>query len=107
MDWSKVNASVERLLGRQIGVNVPFTHDGHEYHGCRTSLRREDVNTDAGLADAYSFSLLCPASQFADGGVPKPRVSKITLGGQDYRVLAVERDATLATVRLHLGEVLA
>ena len=107
MDWFKVNASVERLLSRQTGVNVEFEFGKRALHGCRTSLRREDVNTDAGLADAYSFSLLCPASQFDGHKAPEPRTSKITLDGQEYRVLSVERDASGATVRLHLGEVLA
>lgn len=108
MDWERLNVSVERLLNRQKGVSVPFyTEDGTQYWGCRTSLRREDVNTDAGLADSYSFSLLCPFSQFIGNGLPKPRQSKVTINGIEYRVLSVERDATEATVRLNLGEALA
>lgn len=106
MDWDRVNIGVERLLTSQRGLCLPFKIDGVQYSGCRTSLRREDVNTDAGLADAYSFSLLCPLSQFSDG-LPKPRQSKVVLDGTEYRILAVEQDATGATCRLHLGEALA
>lgn len=105
MDWERINNSVERLLTSQRGLCVSFKIDGVQYSGCRTSLRREDVNTDAGLADAYSFSLLCPLSQFQQ--LPKPRQSKVSLDGNEYRVLAVEQDATGATARLHLGEAMA
>ena len=108
MDWERINVSVERLLSLQKGVYIPFyTEGGDQYWGCRTSLRREDVNTDAGLADSYSFSLLCPFAQFIDHDLPKPRQSKVTINGIEYRVLSVERDATEATVRLNLGEALA
>lgn len=108
MDWGRVSTSVERLIASQQGLCVSFaTEDGAQYWGARTSLRREDVNTDAGLMDAYTFSLLCPASQFLGRELPKPRQDKIQVGGQEYRVLAVEQDAVCATYRIHLGEALA
>lgn len=107
MDWGIINTQVERLLYSQKGVCISFMYDGNTYEGCRTMLRRDDVNTDAGLADAYSFSLLCPASQFVAHALPKPRQSKVTIGGNEYRVLAVEKDATGSAVRIHLGEALA
>lgn len=107
MDWGKINHSVERLLSNQQGLYIPFSFEGVQFHGCRTSLRREDINTDAGLAENYVFSLLCPVSQFTDKTLPKPRQSKVAVDGVEYRVLAVEQDATKATYRLHLGEALA
>lgn len=107
MDWEKIAQSAERLLGRQLGVCVLFKLDGVVRRGCRTSLRREDVNTDAGLADAYSFSLLCPYSQFVGAEMPKPRTSKANVDGVEYRVLGLETDAAKATLKIHLGEVLA
>ena len=107
MDWERISTSVERLLMSQKGVTVPFAYQGAQYWGTRTSLRREDVNTDAGLADAYSFSLLCPASQFIGKELPKPRQDKVELDGVEYRVLSVEQDSAKATYRLNLGEALA
>lgn len=107
MNWERIQASVNKLLSTQQGLFIPFEYDGEQYHGCRASLRREDVNSDAGLAESYTFSLLCPSSQFTGKDLPKPRQSKVTVDGLEYRVLAVETDAIKATVRLHLGEALA
>ena len=108
MDWGKVANSVERLILAQAGVTLPWCDEhGDQFWGARTSLRREDINTDAGLADAYTFSLLCPAGQFIGKQLPEPRTSKITVSGVEYRVLAVEQDAAGATYRIHLGEALA
>lgn len=107
MDWDRVHKGVERLIRSQKGLCVSFAFNGAQFWGARTSLRREDVNADAGLAEYYRFSLLCPAGQFVGVETPKPRTDKITLDGLEYRVLGVERDAVEATVRIHLGEALA
>lgn len=108
MNWGNISNSVERLIASQNGLCVSFKlDDGAQFCGARTSLRREDINTDAGLADAYTFSLLCPASQFNGHELPKPRQSKVTVDGIEYRVLAIEADAVHATYRIHLGEALA
>lgn len=107
MDWARIGYSVERLITGQQGLCVPFFYNGTQFFGARTSLRREDVNADAGLAEYYRLSLLCPSGQFDAQALPQPRVDKITLEGREYRVLGVERDAVNATIRIHLGEALA
>lgn len=76
--------------------------DGTVCTGVRTSLRRQDVNLDAGLAGHYQFSLLCPADQLA-AAVLEPRRTKIRIGAAVYRLLATDADAIGATFRLHLG----
>ena len=106
-DWGHICKSVERLITGQRGLCVSFLHAGTQFWGARTLLRREDVNGDAGLADYYRFSLLCPMSQFLGRELPKPRTDKVELDGVEYRVLACETDAVNATVRIHLGEALA
>lgn len=109
MNWARVKISIDRLILGQQGVAIPFINldDGSTLWGARTMLRREDYNADAGLVDAYSFSLLTPASQFIGRALPKPRQSKVMVDGVEYRVLAVEQDAAGATYRIHLGEALA
>ena len=107
MDWGRIASSVERLIMSQVGVTIPVIYAGSTLYGARTSLRREDVNTDAGLADAYSFSVLIPASQFIGKSLPQPRQDKVIVDGVEYRILAVERDAAGACYRMHLGEALA
>lgn len=107
MDWDRVHNSVERLIRSQKGLCVSFAFNGTQFWGARTTLRREDVNSDAGLAEYYRFSLLCPVSQFIGRDVPQPRTDKITLDSVEYRVLGVERDAVEATLRIHLGEALS
>lgn len=106
MDWTRIGHSVERLLANQPGLSVDFVWRGKSYWGCRSTLRKEIVNTDGGLAGDYSFSLLCPASEF-ELGRPQPRTDKIVIGKVEYRVLAVEADAVGSTVKLHLGDALA
>ena len=107
MDWERIGHGVERLIASQRGLCVCFSFNGTQYWGARTSLRREDVNADAGLAEYYRFSLLCPSGQFTGRDLPQPRTDKIVLDGLEYRVLGVERDAVDATIRIHLGEALA
>ena len=107
MDWGRISSSVERLIMSQVGVAIPVVFAGSTFYGARTLLKREDVNTDAGLADAYSFSVLVPASQFVGKAIPQPRQDKVIIDGLEYRVLAVERDAAGACYRIHLGEALA
>lgn len=106
-DWGHIGHGVERILMSQKGLCEDFVFNGRQYWGCRSRLSREDVNTDAGLLDAYRFSLLCPAGQFAGQEPPRPRVDKIMVDGVEYRVLECESDAVNATIRIHLGGALA
>lgn len=106
-DWGHIGHGVERILMSQKGLCEDFVFNGRQYWGCRSRLGREDVNTDAGLLDAYRFSLLCPAGQFAGQEPPRPRVDKIMVDGVEYRVLECESDAVNATIRIHLGGALA
>lgn len=107
MDWTRIGQSAQNLLRSQAGLFLPFEWEGKALHGCRSTMRREDINTDAGLAGVYAFSLLVPADEFADGKRPEPRTDKITFQGREYRVLAVEEDAVAACVRIHVGDALA
>lgn len=107
MDWGRIGQSAQAILRSQAGLYLPFEWEGKTLRGCRSTMRREDVNTDAGLAGVYAFSLLVPASEFADGKRPEPRTDKIRFDGREYRVLAVEEDAVAACVRIHLGDALA
>ena len=102
MDWSKTITQVGTLLASQQGLKSSFLWQGKPCWGVRTSLRREDVATDAGLAGDYTFSLLVPAGQLEQ--LPRPRLDKITVDNVPMRILAVERDSVGATIRLHLGD---
>ncbi|MBO4513517.1 MAG: hypothetical protein J5746_12205 [Victivallales bacterium] len=105
MDWVGVIRQVHSLLENQEGLKAVFSWQGKTCHGVKTALRREDVATDAGLAGDYTFSLLCPAGQFDGVPLPRPRLDKLEVDGQQMRVLAVEQDSVKATLRLHLGSV--
>lgn len=103
MDWTRIASSVEGLLKSQRGLCVSFLWANREYKGCRTNLRKEDVNTDEGLVVGdYRFSLLCPTAQFG-GRLPEPRVDIVYVEGRPMRVLAWEQDAVNACVRIDLG----
>ena len=106
--WTAIRNQVEKILLSPNAVPMAtFIFQDHQLQGCKTALRREDVAVDAGLAGIYDFSLVCPASQFANIPLPQPRISKIMVDGKAYRVLSVEQDAAGATIRLHLGGELA
>ena len=101
MDWERIATGASRWMLKQRGVATCFLFKDKEYVGLRTSMRREDVNTDAGLYGVYAFSLLVPVAQLDD--VPEPRPDKVEVGGVTYRILGVETDATGCFMRLHLG----
>lgn len=101
--WNAVKTQVENLVASQLGLHSTFQWRGKSLSGVRTTLRRDDVATDAGLAGEYSYSLLVPASAFDDVPLPQPRIDKLTVDGIPMRVLAVERDSVGATIRIHLG----
>ena len=104
-DWQAIAKHAAGLL-EQKGLTVHGTWKGKAFHGVKSLLRRLDIETAAGLFEGrYEFSLLCPASCFADG-VPSPRTDKVRVGGVQYRVLSLETDAANATIRLNLGDVL-
>lgn len=107
MDWAHIAEKTADLLKNQHGLYVPFSWNNRTYHGCRTNLRKEDVNTDEGLiVGDYKFSLLCPSAQFQNG-LPEPRMDIISIEGETMRVLAWERDAVNACVRIDLGGITA
>jgi len=108
MDWSFLHrdtSSLARVLS-QPGLETSFLYGGTMFKGVRTALKREAVNTDAGLAGEYSFSLLCLAAQFR-GSFPEARTSTIEMDGKGFRVLSLDFDAAASTVRLNLGDILA
>ena len=106
MDWSKTITQVENLLNKQEGLKTSFVWGSASFWGIRTNLRREVINTDAGLEGIYVFSLLCPASMFGDK-LPIPRQDKIKIDGTEYRILSIDTDSVKSTIRLNLGDVLA
>ena len=106
-NWSVISQHVQRLIFSQNGLVEEFRIDGKPYAGTRTTLRRADYESDAGLVEGdYQFSLLCPTAQF-EKGIPAPRTTKVCIKGQEFRLLSVDADAIGATVRLNLGSVLA
>jgi hypothetical protein len=104
MDWDRIKDRAQALVANQQGLTEELDWDGQVLHGVRSTLRREAVHADAGLADSYAFSFLAPVSSFA-GRYPKPRNDKVTLNGTQYRVLSVESDGAQALVRLNLGAI--
>jgi len=106
-NWEHISKKVESLLLNQKGLTVDFTLKGKIYTGTKTTLRREDYATDAGLVEGdYQFSILCPTSQF-QGMFPTPRTDKITLEGAEFRILSIDVDSIGSTLKLNLGSVLA
>ena len=106
MDWTQIGKSAQRLLSNQQGLSVEFTLNGRTLWGVRTTLRREVVNTDAGLDGVYNYSLLCPYSIFGVK-LPEPRVDKVKIDGVEMRILSIDIDSAKATVRLNLGDITA
>ena len=102
-DWNAIAARARSLL-EQPGLTVTLLIGMQEYRGVRTTLRREDVNSDAGLIEGrYVFSVLVDASTLPPDGVP-PRRTIVLIDGAKYRVLSTETDAVGAIVRINLGD---
>ena len=105
-DWNAIAASARSLI-EQPGLTITMQIGMAEFRGVRTALRREDVNSDAGLIEGrYVFSVLVDASTLPPGGIP-PRRTIVTIDGHDYRVLSTETDAVGAIIRLNLGDTIA
>lgn len=102
MDWRRIAHSVKRLMQSQNGLATDFTWAGKTYWGCRSTMRKEVVNTSDGLAGDYAFSLLCPYDEF-ELSRPQPRTDKVVVDGRTMRVLDVETDSVNATIKIHLG----
>lgn len=106
-NWEHISKQVESLLMKQQGLTVDFDLKGKIYTGTKTTLRRQDYETDAGLVEGdYQFSILCPTGQF-DGVFPTPRQDKVSVLGNEYRILSIDADAIGATIKLNLGSVLS
>lgn len=106
-NWEHISKQVESLLMKQQGLTVDFDLKGKIYTGTKTTLRRQDYETDAGLVEGdYQFSILCPTGQF-DGVFPTPRQDKVAIGDSQYRILSIDADAIGATIKLNLGSVLS
>lgn len=100
-DWNLVKLSVARLL-EQPGLTVSAVWNGRSIRGVRTTLKREIVAMDDGLAGRYSFSFRAAHEQFGDV-CPKSRET-VKMDGKTFRILSVEYDAIGATVLLNLGD---
>lgn len=105
MDWERIGHSVKRLMANQNGLATNFEWNGKTYWGCRSTMRKEVVNTTDGLAGDYVFSLLCPFDEFTESR-PQSR-EKLVVDGRTMRILDTETDAVQATLKIHLGGELA
>ena len=100
-DWNAIRTSAARLL-EQPGLTETADWNGQAIRGVRTTLKREIVAMDDGLAGRYSFSFRVAASAF---GKQKPKARQtVRLEGKTYRILSIEEDAICATVLLNLGD---
>lgn len=100
-DWNSIRISAARLL-EQPGLTETADWNGQAIRGVRTTLKREIVAMDDGLAGRYSFSFRVAREQFGDA-CPKSRET-VKMDGKTFRILSVEYDAICATVLLNLGD---
>ena len=100
-NWDHIRKSAARLLN-QPGLTETAVWNGQPVPGVRTTLKREIIAADDGLAGRYSFSFRVASSAFTDRR-PKARET-MTLNGKTYRILSVEDDPVGATVLLNLGD---
>ena len=100
-NWDHIRKSAARLLN-QPGLTVSAVWNGRSIRGVRTTLKREIVAMDDGLAGRYSFSFRAAQEQFGDV-CPKSRET-VKIDGKTFRILSVEYDAICATVLLNLGD---
>lgn len=100
-DWNSIRSSAARLL-EQPGLTETADWNGRAIRGVRTTLKREIVAMDDGLAGRYSFSFRVAVSAFGDQKL-KPR-QPVRLKSKTYRILSIEEDAIGATVLLNLGD---
>lgn len=106
-NWNAIANTVKSLLDNQQGLVQVFMIGGNTYAGTRTTLRRQDWESDAGLVEGdYQFSLLCPTGQFANV-FPAPRTDKVTIGTTQYRILSVDADAVGACIKINLGNIIS
>lgn len=106
-NWNAIANTVKSLLDNQQGLVQVFMIGDNTYAGTRTTLRRQDWESDAGLVEGgYEFSLLCPTAQFA-GAFPNPRTGKVKIGETQYRILSVDADAVGACIKINLGNILS
>lgn len=100
-DWNSIRESAARLL-EQPGLTVAAVWNGKSIRGVKTTLKREIVAMDDGLAVRYSFSFRVAQAQFGDV-FPKSR-EIVKMEGKTFRILSVEYDAIGATMLLNLGD---
>ena len=110
IDFTSVQSTVRQLasqvLTKGLGLAQSFTlvamttgGTNYTYIGTKTMLKKEAVNTSAGLNQNYEFSLLCDVSQFNVLPISKQRV---ILNGVTYKIAEIDTDTINACTRLHL-----
>ena len=110
IDFTSVQKTVRQLasqvLTKGVGlaqsftlVSLTSTGLNYNYIGTKTMLKKEAVNTSAGLNQDYEFSLLCDVSQFKVLPVSKQRV---ILNNVTYKIAEIDTDTINACTRLHL-----
>ena len=103
-NWAAI-ATRARALLNQEGLSVFVKVGETTCPGVRTTLRRQDVNTDVGLIEGrYQFSVLIAADALPE--LP-PRRTAVFVNGAKYRLISTEQDSVGACVRLNLGDPLA
>ena len=108
LNIASIRATVAALAGQfnpsgpSLAVQFVYPAPGGQNRvGTRSALKREIVNSDAGLNTSYVYSLICPLAQF--GTVIPESKQRVSVAGVTYKVLSVELDSIGATIRIHLG----
>ena len=96
---SQVGTSASPGLATRAAVQ----ETGGSFVGTKSVLKKEFVNSDAGINASYQFTLICDSSQFTTTNpAPAPK-KRVVVAGTVYKVISHETDAIGAIVRLHLG----
>lgn len=87
----------------QDGLCSIFVWRGTALKGTRSTLKRQDAATLAGMDVGYAFTILIPASEWSKTSTrPRPLKDRVQVDGVTYLVLAIEEDVAHNT-RIHLG----
>ena len=107
LNTNSIINTVQNLVSQQsstynsIGLKFVYNSNGKTYNGIKTALKKEAVNSSAGLNQEYAFSIIT-ATNIWGNVVPAPK-ARITINNVIYKILDIETDSINATYRLHLG----
>lgn len=84
-----------------IALRFVYVLNNKTYLGTKTVVKKESINSSAGLNVDYAFSILSETNQW--GSVVPVGKARIILAGVTYKIISIETDPIGATYRLHLG----